>query len=285
MHARPAARGPRKQTRKMVRHRVVSPGAKRVATRQAVQREVAARGRTMHFKRTQRIHRASRFEAARTAQPSAQKQPIAPHGGHQKLLRHYPQRCQKGAHSDGHAEVARDPAAANTCSSSVRVACLSAPDAALVNRLRSKGPRRRMTHRPASRRSRCRATAARIWRLIKLRVTARRAWRFGTTAPNHNPVRGRSSTGGETVCNAPVDNSRISASDCDRLTSCGNAGRWCSAKCALLTRLRTRNTRSKSDERTMQPITAQFRPGGSQPRRTALASGSGEIRPLLHGRK
>ena len=257
-------------------HRVVPASAQRVATCQAVQRQVGPRSSTVQFKRAQREGRASGLEAARTAQPWAQQQPVAPHGGHQNLLRQGSQRCQKAAHSVDQAGDARRPAAVNICSSSARVASLSALDPALVNRLRSNGPRKRTTQRPASKLSPWRARAARICRLIKLRVTARRACLFGTTAPSHSPFKGWSSTAGLTHCNKPVDNCCESAFGCIFLPSLGTAARWCNAKCALLTRLRTRNTRSKSSERTMQPITAPSRPGkSSHQQRRALAAGNG----------
>ena len=63
-------------------------------------------------------------------------------------------------------------------------AARSASDAGLRNSARSKGARRRTTHRPGGSWVAWRSMAARSWRLSWLRVTARLACRLGTTRPN-----------------------------------------------------------------------------------------------------
>ena len=167
--------------------------------------------------------------------------------------------------------AARCAAAVRTCSSSARAARLRCSDAALVNRTRSKGERNRTIHKPAARPSAWRSMAARIWRLMRVRVTALRACRLGTTAPSQRPPGDRSSTGGADSVASPVDNCGFNTHNARFAPVPGLSDRWCKAKCSLLARLRMRNTRSKSSERTMRRITLQLQSGNGRLRCRARA--------------
>lgn len=138
-------------------------------------------------------------------------------------------------------------------SSSSCAARLSWSDAALTKWARSNGALNRTTHKPHASDAEWRVIAARIWRLSNVRVTERRAWRFGTTVPSHTAsgaARGVSSTGDESIGTSPVNNSAATRFAARFKGVLGPSATWCNAKCALLTRVRVRSTRSKSADRT-----------------------------------
>lgn len=191
----------------MLGNRVVAAGTERMTAQQTAERQPGAEDRPVPFERRQRVEGARRLEAATAAEPGAEKKTIAPHGAHQE-----PTRNIEVAHKqDLRQAIGADRATlASTASSSRRITSASASEAALMNRARSIGARRRTTQRPGGMPG-WRPMAARIWRFSNDLVTERRACRFGITVPSHKSGPGAvnedSSTGRGVNGTASVDKS------------------------------------------------------------------------------
>ena len=138
------------------RHRVEAARAPRMAAADAAERQGAAGEGAMTLQGVDGVDRAGRLEPAGIAEPGAQQQPIDAHRADQQAAR---QQAQARAKALGHDERWR-LAARNRSSSSARATARKAGDAALTNRLRSKGARRRTIHRPRASASACRPPAA-----------------------------------------------------------------------------------------------------------------------------
>jgi hypothetical protein len=145
-------------------------------------------------------HNASRWARSGTGCPArAQQQTVAPHAG---LQQPPGQQTQDGGSRGWRLGIASGLGARTRARTATAIGRQGLADGAVEQRVhlgmgrfaqgseaglrnwaRSKGARRRTTHRPAGSVARWRAMAARAWRLIRLRVTARLACRLGTTSP------------------------------------------------------------------------------------------------------